>query len=158
MHDTSLARCVQGLRASRVIICIILISLVIPMIALQTANAQTFFNKPFTLSGYSAVGSCGREFIYVSKSLGSTIRGSVNVTQGAVNFFILTTYEYNTFWNGGHVNCAQPRPNTSELTAGPITTSYSFSYLVPDNTNHYFVIFNPYAYDATGTIILAWKS
>jgi hypothetical protein len=124
------------------------------MIALQTANAQTFFNTPFTLSGYS----CGSHFIYVSKSAGYTITGSISVTQGAVNFFILTTQEYNTFWNGGHVNCAQVRPNTSELTAGPISTSYSFSYLVPDNATHYFVIFNPYGGNASGTIILAWKS
>jgi len=147
-------RRIHGLMASRAIICIILSSLLVPTVVLQAVNAQTFYNKPFTVKGsYYSGGYCYVDVpTHIYDSAKSTIVGSLTVTHGAVDLFILTKDEYNIFW--GRDLCI--RPSMSELFAGPISSTYSFSYLVPDNATHYFVILNPYASDATGTITLAW--
>jgi len=141
---------------------VLLVSLALAIVT-PTVSSQSnvFYNKTFTLQGFNVnEGRCHLSDFYVYNAAGGIVVGSVSVSAGRIDFYILSQAEYDQFVkNTGHASGSNPcpgmRPKSSELSEEGITSNYSFVYSVPDNANHHFVYFNPYLVDATVTATLA---
>ena len=120
------------------------------------AQSNTFLNQTFTVPGGSD--TCNYQYTYIYNASGSSIVGTIKVSQGKIDFFILTQSEYDAFTHNSRrgATCAVLRAEASELTEIGII-NYSVHYTVPDNSNHYFVFLNSYLYDAIVTATLSWS-
>jgi len=123
------------------------------------AQSSSFWNETFTLQGGDL---CYSKGMYAYDSSGSTVVGTITVTQGKADFFILTQAQYADSFGGPSskrsATCAVFRPLHDEQGVMGITGTYNVNFLMPDSANHYFIVFNPYIYDTTVTVSLNWSS
>lgn len=134
--------------------------IIVGLMVSQSVSAQsnTFFNQTFTLPANGR--SCyydAPEYVY--DAAGSTVIGTITVSSGYVDFFILNGAPPSAkgpLENG----CQSLEPNYWELHAANLSpiNGYSFTYNVPDNGEYYFVFYNTQAMAATVTIVLSWAN
>lgn len=124
---------------------------------LAKTQSNTFYNNTFTLTNDEGQGLCGYKANYVYQSSGSVIVGTITVKQGKIDLFILNEAEWAQWGKTKRgTTCAVLRPPQSELHQFGINSKYSFSYTVPDDSNHTFLYADAYTDDATVTVVLAW--
>ena len=136
--------------------CLIVTLVAFTMILAPIVNAQShvLYQNTFTLQGKTST-QCGfYDYIYVYNSKGYSVVGTITVSRGHIDLYVLTDSEFKQYTNPGSQNiCTQPQ--NTELGMRDLTGSYSINYKVPDNGKHYFVFWNGYNGNATGTVSLS---
>ncbi len=134
-----------GVLSHGLIICVLIANL-LPFAYAQT---MTYWNS-FTLQGTNS-GHCQWESHIVQDMGGLTVVGSIQ-SNNPIDFYIVN--DVSQF--SSLTSCSQ-KPTQVELSALDIV-SYSVTWLVPDNGNHYFIFSNPYPSDASVTVNLAFST
>ena len=136
--------------------------IIVGLIVSQSVSAQsnTFFNQTFTLPANGLVSCYHDDPEYVYNSAGSTVIGTITVSSGYVDFFILNGELAPQHSPGEDVTCASLEPSYWEVVPANLSpfNGYSFTYNVLDNGDHYFVFYNTQAMDAVVTMVLSWAN
>lgn len=138
-----------------------LILVIVALMVMQSVSAQSniFYNQTFTVSAPSGDSCYYNAPASITNATGFTVEGSITVSSGKVDFYILNSAEAQQFLSGSRKGaCGNIRPLVSELKVIGITSYYAVNYLVPDNGNHYFLFFNPYSSDAAVSLVLGWAA
>ena len=115
------------------------------------AQSNVIFQNTFTLQGRTSAQCSFYVYIYLHDSKGYSVIGNITVSRGHIDLYVLTDSEFKQYTNPGSRNiCTQPQ--NTELLVRYLTGNYSINFKVPDNSNHYFVFWNGYNGNATGTV------
>jgi hypothetical protein len=128
--------------------------------AYMTTATSTIYSNAFVVSKYSNSGgsiTCFYQDIQLAEGLaGTELFGTVSAS-GPINFWVLSTSQFNGFKTAslpsrgtGSAVCSRLVPPTARVAAKGIT-SYSLDWTVPDSDAYYFVFSNPGSIDAIVT-------
>ena len=128
-----------------------MVLLVIPC-RIVNAQSNVIYDGPFSLPT-----SCLYEVLppYLVNEGGMKVAGSVTVSTGSVDFFIMTVAQLMILTNGEIRSCALLRP-AATLSEFNINSSYAVSFTIPDNDSYVFVMYNPTTTATSGWVTLVW--